>query len=200
MWSRRPSDAAAAAPARVRVWDPLVRLAHWTLVASVLVAGLGTLAAFESRLGHWHQPAGYGALGVVVLRVLWGLVGPRRVARFARFSQFVRSPRATWHYLRALVTGREPRHLGHNPLGAWMILALLACVAGLALTGWLYTTDRFWGDATVESLHLALAWTLLVLALLHVAGVVFTSLRQRENLVRAMVSGDKPAPRDGDVV
>jgi cytochrome b len=132
----------------VRVWDPLVRLLHWGLVIALTLCWLGTFA-----IPGVHQPAGYVALAIVLLRLLWGGIG----SRYARFAQFVRGPRATWSYLRAMLQRREPRHLGHNPLGACMVLALLANVAGLALTGWLYTTDRFWGDATVERVHLALA-------------------------------------------
>jgi cytochrome b len=79
-----------------------------------------------------------------------------------------------------------------------MVLALLTSVAGLALTGWLYTTDSFWGDAAVELTHLTLAWGLLALVVLHVAGVLFTSRRQRDNLIAAMFNGCKPA-RNGDI-
>jgi len=111
----------------------------------------------------------------------------------------VRGPRRTLAYARRFLVAEEPRHLGHNPLGACMILTLLACVGGLALTGWLYTTDRFFGDETVDAIHQVLAWTLLALIGLHLAGVIFTSLRHRENLVRAMFDGKKPAPRDTDV-
>ena len=166
----------------VRVWDRPVRVLHWALVLSLALSWLGTFAIAGA-----HQPLGYLALAIVLLRLLWGGIG----SPYARFAQFVRGPRATWAYLAAVLQRREPRHLGHNPLGACMVLALLANVAGLGLTGWLYTTDRFWGDASVEQVHLALAWTLLGLVLLHVAGVLFTSLRQRENLVTAMFSGDK---------
>lgn len=166
----------------MRVWDPLVRLMHWGLVLALWLSWLGSFA-----IPGVHQPAGYVALAIVLLRLLWGGIG----SRYARFAQFVRGPRATWSHLRALLQRREPRHLGHNPLGACMVLALLADVAGLALTGWLYTTDRFWGDASVEQAHRLLAWALLGLVVLHVAGVLFTSLRQRENLVAAMFSGDK---------
>ena len=171
---------------RLRVWDPLVRVLHWSLVAMLLLSWLGTFA-----IAGTHQPAGYVALALVLLRLVWGGVG----SKYARFSQFVRGPRATWNYLMAVLRRREPRHIGHNPLGAWMILALLACVAGLGLTGWLYTTDAFWGDATVEALHVGLAWTLLGLVLLHIAGVFYTSRRQRESLLLAMFSGRK---RGGD--
>ena len=171
-------------PGTVRVWDPLVRVLHWSLALSLLVSWLGTFA-----IPGTHQPAGYVALGIVMLRLLWGCIG----APYARFARFVRGPRATWAYLRDVLRRREPRHIGHNPLGACMILALLACVAGSGLSGWLYTTDAFWGDASVEALHLGLAWTLLALAGLHVAGVVYTGWRQRESLLLAMFSGRKRA-------
>ena len=182
----------------MKVWDRGVRLGHWTLAASVAIAWLSTIAALTAVgiAGAWHQPAGYVALAVVLLRVLWGIVAPNR---YARFAQFVRAPHATWAYARDVLAHREPRYLGHNPLGAWMIVALMGCVVGLALTGWLYTTDRFWADETVDAIHQVLAWTLLGLVALHVAGVVLTSIRQRENLVRAMCSGEKAAPRDADI-
>ena len=96
--------------------------------------------------------------------------------------------------------GAEPRHLGHNPLGAWMIVALLLSVIVLCVTGWLYTTDALWGNETVEMLHIGFAWGLPGLIALHVGGVIFTSLRQRENLVRAMLNGEKRAPQSDDVV
>ena len=166
----------------VLVWDRLVRLLHWSLLLSLIVCWLGTFV-----LPGVHQPAGYLALALVGARLAWGFCG----GRHARFSQFVRGPRATCAYARQVLRRRETRYLGHNPLGAWMILALLACVAALALTGWLYTTDRFWGDERVETLHVGLAWGLLALALLHVAGVLYTGWRHHESLPLAMLSGRK---------
>ena len=166
----------------VRVWDRVVRLLHWGLVLSLAVSWLGTFA-----IAGVHQPAGYVALALAMLRVLWGVAG----STHARFAQFVRGPRATWRYLTAVLQRRERRYVGHNPLGAWMILALLTSVGALALTGWLYTTDRFWGDEDVEWLHLGLAWALLVLVCLHVAGVLHTGRRQHESLLLAMFSGRK---------
>jgi cytochrome b len=177
----------------VKVWDSPVRLLHWTLVAAVAAGGFSTVAGAGVPSG-WHQPAGYVALAAVALRLVWSCFG----SRHARLG-FVRGPRATWGYARALVAGSEPRHVGHNPLGGWMIVALMTCVAGLAASGWLYTTDALWGDETVEAVHRGLAWALVGLAALHVAGVLFTSWRQRENLVAAMFSGRKRAPREGDV-
>ena len=80
-----------------------------------------------------------------------------------------------------------------------MVLAMIASLSGLAFTGWLYTTDRFWGDETVERVHVALAWTIVVLAVLHVAGIVIASVRHRENLVVAMATGDKREARGSDI-
>ena len=176
---------------RVPVWDPLVRLGHWTLVASVIAAWLTREGQHER-----HEWIGYVALAVIVVRIVWGLAGPR----YARFAQFVRGVAATLYYARAVLARREPRHLGHNPLGAWMIVALLISVLGTCLTGVLFTTDRFWGVEWVEELHQAFAVAVLVLAGVHVAGVIAASLRHREDLVGAMVHGRKRAPRADDVV
>jgi cytochrome b len=173
-----------------RVWDPVVRALHWSLVATFAL-GWATTEWF----GAWHQPVGYAALAIVAARIAWGFVGPR----YARFSQFVRGPRRTFGYARLVLAANEPRHLGHNPLGASMVLALLLCIALLALTGWLYRTDRFWGDATVERAHIALAWTTLALAALHVAGVALASFRHRENLLAAMLTGRKRDADKGDI-
>jgi cytochrome b len=176
--------------AKVRVWDLPVRALHWGLVAAVATA------AFTSEwFTRFHEVAGYAAMAVLAARVAWGVCG----SRYARFTQFVRAPRATWRYARAMRAGREPRYLGHNPVGGWMVVALMACLAGLGFTGWLYTTEEFWGEPWLDRLHAALAWVLLALVSGHLAGVLFTSLRHRENLVAAMLSGDKAAPADDDV-
>lgn len=173
-----------------RVWDPAVRVLHWALAACFALGWATT-----EWLGDWHQPVGWAALAIVAARIAWGFVGPR----YARFSQFVRGPRRTLEYARRFLHRSEPRHLGHNPLGAWMVLALIACVGGLALTGWLYTTDLLWGDETVERIHVALAWSMLGLVVVHVAGVALASFRHRENLVAAMLTGDKDEAHEGDV-
>lgn len=174
----------------IRVWDRPVRLLHWALVASVGLAWATT----EWAVG-WHQPLGWAALAIVAVRIAWGFVG----SRHARFAQFVRGPRATFGYAAAALRGSEPRHVGHNPLGAWMVLALMAVVGALALTGWLYTTDRFFGDATVERLHVALAWAIVVMVALHVAGVAIASRRHHENLVAAMAHGCKREALGSDI-
>lgn len=178
----------------IRVWDPLVRVLHWTLVAAVAIAA-ATAEAHGKPAHTVHEISGYVALGVIALRILWGLAGPRH----ARFGSFVRPPGVAWDYSRALAGGVEPRHLGHNPLGGWMILALLGMGLLAAGSGWLYVTDRFWGAEWLEETHEALGHALYGLVGLHVAGALFTGWRHRENLVRAMVTGRKRAPGPGDI-
>ena len=131
----------------------------------------------------------------VGLRLVWGFVG----GRYARFTQFVRPWQPTWRYLRGVIAGHAPRYIGHNPLGGWMVVALMSCLGLLGFTGWLYTTDTFWGYGWLANLHWGLAWALLALVALHVSGVVFTSVKHRENLVRAMLTGNKPPAGPTDV-
>lgn len=175
----------------VRVWDPAVRILHWSLVVSVAIAA-ATAEAHGTILAQLHEWAGYVALAVIALRVLWGLAGPRT----ARFTAFVRSPDAVAAYAKSLVAGRERRYLGHNPLGGWMIVSLIVCIALTGFTGWLYTTDEYWGVKWVGELHEGLASTLLALIALHVAGVVFASRRHHENLAAAMLHGNKRAENE----
>lgn len=176
----------------IKVWDPLVRIAHWTLVIGI------ALAWITHEAGRVHEWLGYFVLAVVSLRVLWGVIA-RGGSRYARFAQFVRSPADTLDYGKQLLTHREPRHIGHNPLGGWMIVALLVTVTLVGVSGWLYTTDRFWGVEWVEEVHEALANMMLALVALHISGVIFSSLRHGENLVKAMFSGEKRGPEPGDI-
>lgn len=177
----------------IPVWDVAVRLLHWTLACAVAVAWTSTLAIGVP--GPWHEPAGYTAAACVTLRLLWGLVG----SRHARFTDFLRSPSVTWRYTRQVWHGRAPRHIGHNPLGGWMALTLWLTTGGIAFTGWLQTTDRFWGSEALEQVHTTLAWGLLGLVALHLGGVWLTSRHQRENLVKAMLDGRKMPPSGDDV-
>jgi cytochrome b len=172
-----------------RVWDAPVRLLHWALAASIVAAWLT-----RHNTGPAHEYIGYGAAAIVLARLTWGWCGNR----YARFAQFVRGPAITWQYLRAVLAGRAARHLGHNPLGGAMVVALLSCVALTALSGWATTTDLLWGYAWPVRLHEALAWLLVGLIALHIAGVLLTSWQHRENLVAAMVNGDKDAAGAGD--
>lgn len=174
----------------MKVWDAPVRALHLALVAAVATAWLTSEMWVQ-----WHDTAGYAAVAVVGLRLLWGAFG----GRYARFGQFVRGVRPTLAHLVALLRGRSVRHLGHNPLGGWMVVLLLACVAAVGASGWLCTTDRYWGDETMFALHSALAWMLVGLVALHVMGVLTMSWAHRENLFAAMLHGRKRAPQGDDV-
>lgn len=178
----------------MKVWDRFVRVAHWSLAACVLTAWMTA----ELKL-KWAEPVhewvGYAALAVIALRFAWGWIGPR----YARFAHFVAGPSRTLAYARVLLRGLEPRYVGHNPLGGWMIVALLATAALASVSGWLSVTDRLWGVDWVQETHEALGNALIALAALHVAGVLYTSWRQRENLAGAMLSGVKRAPGPTDV-
>ena len=173
----------------IRVWDAFVRVAHWTLVAGVAASWL------TRHAGDWHEWLGYATLAIVLARIAWGIAG----TPYARFSQFVRSLAATLEYARKVLAHVETRHVGHNPLGAYMILLLILMVVLVAVSGWLATTDAYWGIKWVEELHEGLSNALLFLVALHIAGVAFSSLRHRENLVAAMFNGRKRSPDRDDI-
>ena len=99
--------------------------------------------------GQVHVAAGYAIAGLIALRIVWGFVGPRH----ARFSNFVRSPGEVLAYLRDAALFRAPRYLGHNPAGGAMILALLVMLIGTGITGYMMTTDAYWGAKWVEEVH-----------------------------------------------
>jgi cytochrome b len=178
----------AASPGRVvLVWDLATRAFHWLLAASFLVA---YATAESERLRAVHVNAGYLVAGLVAFRLVWGLAGPR----YARFASFAFGPRRVLEYLRSLLTPNPHHYLGHNPAGSWVIFVLLALGAASALSGYaLY--EEIGGDA-LEDLHEGLAGAMLALVAVHLAGVAVSSLIHRENLVRAMVTGRKRAPRD----
>lgn len=119
-------SAGAPADATIKVWDPLVRIVHWSLVGAFALAWL-TAEEFEQI----HNISGYAVAGLVALRFVWGFVGTRH----ARFASFVRGPRAVLAYLTGLVKGSSRRHLGHNPAGAAMAVALLIALTGTTTSG-----------------------------------------------------------------
>ena len=173
----------------VKVWDPVIRVFHWGLAAAVILA----LISDENR--SLHEAARYVALALIVIRVAWGFLGSRQ----ARFSSFVRPPGAILAYLRDIARFRARRYLGHNPAGGAMILLLMATVATAGISGWLSETDRFFAVAWVEDLHRAAGNLMIALIVLHLIGVLLSSLMHGENLVRAMITGRKPiAPRQED--
>lgn len=174
----------------VPVWDRFVRVFHWGLVACVALAWYSG--------DDWpltHLVAGYIALALIALRIGWGFWG----SSTARFAHFVKRPAAIFRYLGDIAAGREARYVGHNPAGGAMIVALLATLGGVCVTGWLLTTDAFWGTVTMEIIHEQLTNLALLLIAVHVAGVAIASIRHRENLVRSMLTGRKRAPDSRDI-
>lgn len=174
----------------VEVWDPLVRLLHWSLVIAVALAWW---TGDEMKL--LHEWAGYVVLAIVSVRLVWGVIG----TRYARFTQFVQVPKTVASYAKDVVAGTSPRYIGHNPLGGWMILALLATLLALGTSGWMMTLDPFFGQEWLEEVHELLANGLLGLLTLHVAAAVLNGPNHRENLVAAMFSGRKRAPTGTDI-
>jgi cytochrome b len=184
----------------VRVWDPLVRLFHWSLAAAVLIAFVT-----EDELLGIHVTAGYTVLGLIAFRLLWSLIGPRH----ARWSDLLRGPRATLAYLKDALRGRAARHLGHNPAGAAMVVALLLGLTATALSGMaVLGASELSGPLApylqelspqaahgLEELHEVVANLTLLLIPLHLLGVALASWQHRENLVRAMIDGLKRRER-----
>lgn len=170
-------------PGTVRVWDPLVRIFHWTLVVAFIVA----YVTHEDGFSTAHLTAGYVIAGLVAFRLIWGFVG----GRYARFTDFVTGPGPVFRYLRGLVSRSAPDYLGHNPAGGAMVILLLILLIVISVTGWLMTTTAFYGSGTLEEIHEGAVNIALICVFLHIAGVIWSSIAHRENLVRAMFTGRK---------
>jgi cytochrome b len=181
-----------------RVWDLPVRVVHWLLVIGIA----GSYATHKLGVAYFKYHLWFGYLVVVLaaFRVLWGFVGTRH----ARFSSFLRGPRATGAYLLAMLRGAAPATPGHNPLGAWMVLFLLFALVAQGVTG-LFANDEIFntgplygyiGDALslkLTSWHRRLFDWILVAVVLHVLAVVGHRLLAGHDLIRPMFSGKKPA-------
>lgn len=165
-----------------RVWDPLVRVFHWSLVACVLL-NLFVVEDGEAL----HQWLGYAAAALVAVRVVWGFIGPRH----ARFADFFPTPRRVASHVRALLGGENEHHWGHNPLGGLMVLGLMAMVLALGLTGWMQGLDAFWGEEWLQDLHEGLGEWLMPMVGLHAAATIVMGRIERTRLVKAMVTGVK---------
>ncbi len=188
----------------VKVWDPLIRIFHWTLVIGFTVAYLT-----GDELTTIHIWSGYLIAGLLLVRLLWGFIGTKH----ARFRDFIYPPREVAAYLKSLVSGKSRRYLGHNPAGGVMVLLLLTSLvlttgSGLMMlqstqgslipppvsqSGWFADDDdEFEGSEVLEEVHEFFANLTLLLVILHIAGVVVSSRLHHENLVRAMITGKKP--------
>ena len=179
----------------IKVWDPFVRIFHWSLALFFTVAYL-TEDDFETV----HFYMGYAISALIGFRLLWGIVGPK----YARFSSFITGRDKVVSYLKSLITGNAEHYVGHNPAGGMMVVALLlmlamTCFFGMTLLAFdgggplAGTFVTVLNEDLVEELHELCANGTLLLVFVHIVGVIVSSFLHRENLVRAMVTGVKKA-------
>ncbi|MGA0938095.1 MAG: cytochrome b/b6 domain-containing protein [Sedimenticolaceae bacterium] len=186
----------------IRVWDPLVRIFHWSLASAFFIAYIT-----EDDFMTVHEYAGYAVLSLIGIRLIWGIVG----TKYARFSNFVTSPKTTIKYIKSIFTFNAERHIGHNPAGGAMIIALLVSLTLTATTGMLYYGiedqsglaasfvsgwPNFLNDP-LEEIHEFFANLSIFLVIAHVAGVLIAAIQHGENLIASMWHGRKQADLDG---
>jgi cytochrome b len=180
----------------IRVWDPLVRIFHWSLATAFLIAYIT-----EDDFMTLHEYSGYLILGLIGFRIVWGLIG----TQYARFSDFVKPPKAVIQYLKDIASFKANRYIGHNPAGGAMVIALLLSLLLTGITGMLYfgledqqgllashvaNWPSYLNDP-LEEIHEFFANLTLLLVILHIAGVLLASVQHGENLIRSMLNGNK---------
>ncbi|MBK1706623.1 cytochrome b/b6 domain-containing protein [Halochromatium glycolicum] len=182
---------------RIKVWDLPTRVFHWTLFLAVVAAILTGLQGGNWMV--WHERIGLLILGLLVFRLIWGVLG----STYARFAEFFPTPGKVSAYLRGYWRGE-----GHNPLGALSIFALLLVLLFQAMSG-LFANDDIAFDGplrdlvsgdlsrTLTGLHRQGLWVILVLVSLHILAALFYTFVRRNNLISPMITGWKPAPPDG---
>jgi len=183
---------------RIRIWDLPTRLGHWMLVALFAFSWWSA----ENHHMDWHRWSGYGVLTLLLFRLYWGVVG----SSTARFAHFVRGPRAFLRYLRTLPDRPGEITVGHNPMGGWSVMLLLGLLLVQTGTG-LFAVDTdgiesgplaslvsFGMGRDIADIH-ELSFNLMLAAVgLHILAIVFYLVYKRENLIAAMVTGDKFLP------
>ncbi len=203
---------------KIHVWDPLIRIFHWSLVIAFTI---GYLSGDEESLLHIYS--GYTVLGLVIFRLLWGMIG----TKYARFTNFIYSPSTVFCYLKNLIEGQPSHYIGHNPAAGWMIIALLLCLIVVTVSGLkVYAIEEGLGPLAKsnselviiskayadrdededeedenhgengaeefwEEIHEASSNFMLFLIFLHIASVAVSSYLHKENLVKAMITGTK---------
>ena len=182
--AQKPNTSSNTAQTRqVRVWDILVRVTHWAVAA-----GITANLFFTEDGSELHQYVGYTVVGLVVIRLLWGLVG----TRYARFSNFFPTPSRIKHHLSDLSVRRtDEQHLGHNPLAALMMFALWAVIIGLGISGYLMEANIFASKDVLEEVHEILANSLYLLVPLHIISAIAMRYWERQNLIKSMITGNK---------
>lgn len=175
----------------VKVWDIWVRMTHWTVALGIFANLLITEAGSDI-----HEYVGYALVGLVVSRLLWGLIG----TKYARFSSFFPTPTRIKDHLHTLQQLKAQQsvksELGHNPFGALMMLALWGVIIGLGITGYLQETDRFFGDDLIQEIHEIFANSLYLLVPVHVLSAIIMGKLQRQNLIKSMITGNKTIERE----
>ncbi|RYY76455.1 MAG: cytochrome B [Gammaproteobacteria bacterium] len=189
---------------KVKIWDIPVRLFHWSLVI-LFIAAYVTNSLGPSYF-NYHLWCGYAIIVLVSFRIVWGLVGTYH----ARFINFVRDPFSTAKYAFSLFTKKDPHHVGHNPLGAVMVVLLLVAILIQAITG-LFTNDEIFNlgplyayvsdelSLQLTSLHRQLFYWILGAIGLHIAAVLLHVFLKRDNIIKAMFTGEKEVQDDTDV-
>jgi len=183
----------------VRIWDWPVRLVHWALVLLLVVLIVSVNIGGDAMV--WHMRAGETVLALLMFRVIWGFIG----SRHARFTSFVRGPRAVFSYARSIIRPPHQWHAGHNPLGGWMVIALLLALLAQAGTGLLSNDDiayegplvhRISKDLSdaITSFHHKNGWLIVGLAGVHIAAVLVYLFALKDNLIRPMIDGVKRGP------
>lgn len=166
-----------------KLWDPVVRLFHWSLVFIFFANYF-----FNEEGDDWHQWLGYAAVAWLVVRFIWGFFG--RGA--ARWADFFPTPARLSIHVRALVRGEAYHRMGHSPLGGLVMILMMLCILALGVTGYMMQEiDYFWGEDWVEDLHGWIANSLLALVIIHVCASLFESYRLKENLPLSMVTGNR---------
>ncbi|MBL4679118.1 MAG: cytochrome b/b6 domain-containing protein [Pseudomonadales bacterium] len=177
----------------IKVWDPLVRVFHWSLVILFLITFVT-----EDDWMNLHVATGYAVAMLVGFRLLWGVIG----TRYARFTQFVKSPTQVFAYIKKMLTFDVPHYIGHNPAAAAMIISLLISIFMVSVTGMAIIATQGEGPLAetflagfnaewMEEAHEFFANFTVLLVILHIAGVFFSSMLERENLIKAMITGRK---------
>lgn len=186
------------------IWDLPVRICHWLMV--LLVISQWVTAEILDDAIQWHAWFGYGLLGIVLFRLIWGFIG----TRYARYGSFIVSPRKTFVYLRQTISGTAPTYTGHNPLGGWMALFLLLLLAAQAITGLFMTDDIFFFapyysavSSTVQewmnTLHHQL-FTVLQFAIgAHIAAALVYVFINKQPLIQAMITGKKKVAENEEI-
>ena len=166
----------------ITVWDWFVRLFHWSVASAFL------LDFWVLEEGDWpHEWVGYYLGVLLVMRIIWGFIGPDN----ARFINFFPTPGRVKHHIQDLRNGRVDREEGHNPLGGAMVITLILLLAIVAMSGWMLTWDMFWGEDWVEQVHEISAELTMILVVIHIAAIIVMGRITNIPLIRTMVTGKR---------